>query len=497
MSRSSTTGVSLRAGTSASELFFQVLERARGAHPDAFEGLRWPESARAFKRDYAATLIAFERRRVASPDRAEIARTIVEASEASMIFATDTGEVPLAEHVRRAAQPLPTETVKLEQTAGLVPELTFRGEHYQGARVAALADDWLERRWMTESAHRGVRWTLDQAMRSAEGRASLVGQKCVSLGAGAELSPTRAMLRAGADVLFIDARDPSEALLRDPRVSGTLTYVPGGADLLAQPAEVAATIARFAGDEPVHIGMYAYAGGAAQEWRLTASMNAIVRALPKEAVRSVVMLISPTTPGTVSAADAATAERRHGRWLTRPLGVGRSQASLGQSGDLPNRVSHSIVSLQGASYQAAQYVGKMMPAEVFAVFGVDGASGGVSVSAPVAPITKTASLAHPLFDAGFEGAELFGILVSEPQATRVMCALLAFHDLLNPEAPSRAGTALPPAERVAAIMGEQIHGGVYAQPHGLEREIKLAAVAGLARKPSLVPPALRFLVRGK
>ena len=62
--------------------------------------------------------------------------------------------------------------------------------------------------------------------------------------------------------------------------------------------------------------MYAYAGGAAQEWRLTASMNAIVRALPKEAVRSVVMLISPTTPGTVSAADAATAEKRHGRWLT-------------------------------------------------------------------------------------------------------------------------------------------------------------------------------------
>ena len=78
-----------------------------------------------------------------------------------------------------------------------------------------------------------------------------------------------------------------------------------------------------------------------------------------------------------------------------------------------------------------------------------------------------------------------------------MCALLAFHDLLNPEAPSRAGAALPPAERVAAIMGEQIHGGVYAQPHGLEREIMLAAVAGLARKPSLVPPALRFLVRGK
>ena len=38
---------------------------------EAFEGLRWPASAKAFRRDYAATLIAFERRRVASPRRAD------------------------------------------------------------------------------------------------------------------------------------------------------------------------------------------------------------------------------------------------------------------------------------------------------------------------------------------------------------------------------------------------------------------------------------------
>lgn len=490
-------GVNLRPGTSASELFYDVLDEARRAHPSAFEGLRWPKDARAFKRDYAATLIAFERRRVASPHRAEIARTIVEASEASMIFAGEGAETPLREHLRGGAEPLPTETVKLEQTAGLVPEVTFRGRHYEGAGLGDLADAWLAKRWMTDSAHRGIRWTLEQAAQGAGGRAHLSGHKCVSLGGGAELSPTRAMLRAGADVLYIDARDPSEALLKDPRVSGTLTWVPGGADLLARPAEVAATIERWAGDDPVHIGMYAYAGGAAQEWRLTASMNAIVRSLPKTIVRSVVMLISPTTPGTVSPEDAALADARLKRLVTRPLGLGRSQASVGQSGELPNRVSHAIVSLQGASYQAAQYVGKMMPAEVFAVYGVDGRSEGISVSAPVAPITKTASLQHPLFDAGFEGAELFGILISEPQATRVMCALLAFHDLLNPSAPSRASSALPPGDRVAAIMGEQIHGGVYAQPHALEREIMVAAVAGLGRKPSLIAPALRFLATGK
>lgn len=493
-------GVTLTDGMTASSLFYDVLDRARRAHPEPFEGLRWPTDAKAFKRDYAATLLAFERRRTASPERAAIARTIVEATDASMVFAGDAGPTPLAEHLATAGEPLPTETVELPERAGLVPELTFRGTHHRGAQVAALADDWLDRRWMTESAHRGVRWTLEQATRSASGQADLVGHKCVSLGAGAELSPTRAMLRAGADVLFVDARDPADELMRDPRVSGTLTWVPGGADLLTQPRAIAATIEAFADGDPVHVGMYAYAGGAAKEWRLTASMNAIVRALPPGLVRSIVLLVSPTTPGTVSPLDAEAADERRARLARKPLGLGRSQAARGQSGGLPHRISHSIVSLQGASYQAAQYIGKMMATESFAAFGVDGRSDGrgVTISAPVAPITKTASLSHPLFDAGFEGAELFDILVSEPQATRVMCALLAFHDLLNPDAPSRAApSSMSASERVAAIVGEQIHGGVYAQPHALEREIAVAAVAGLVRRPSLLPPAVRYLVGGR
>ncbi|MCZ7686037.1 MAG: hypothetical protein M5U28_47665 [Sandaracinaceae bacterium] len=489
-------GVDLKGGLRASQLLFDVLNAARERHPEAFQGLRWPAHHDAFRRDYAAALIAFERRRLASPDRAEIARTIVRATDASMVYA-GSEEAPLSAYMQRPAEPLPTTTVKLERSAGLVPEVTFRGEHYEGARLGELADRWLERRWMTESAHGAVRWTLGEALKKRSGRADLVGHKCVSLGAGAELSPTRAMLRAGADVLFVDARDPSRELLDDPRVSGTLTYVPGGADLLEKPREIVATIARFAADRPVHVGMYAYAGGAGKEWRLTSAMNAIVRALPAGSVRSVVMLISPTTPGRVSPEDAAAAEERRARLALRPLGLGRSQAAVGQSGELPNRVSHSIVGLQGVSYQAAQYIGKMMAAEVYAIYGIDGGGTDLTVSAPVAPITATRSLNHPLFAAGFRGAELFDILVSEPQATRVMCALLAFHDLLAPDAPSRSTSRLPPAERVAAIVGEQIHGGVYAQPYSLEREITLAALVGLAKSPKLVPPALRFLVRGR
>jgi hypothetical protein len=491
-----TSGVSLAGGVRAAELLYDLLNEARAKHPQAFEGLRWPTQAGAFKRDYASALIAFERRRLASPDRAEIARAIVDAADRSIVYAEAGRETSLADYMGAPAEPLRTETVTLSSDAGLVPEVTFRGEHYEGARLGELADQWLERRWMTGSAHRAIRWTLAEALKSRDGRANLVGHKCVSLGAGAELSPTRAMLRAGAEVLYLDAREPPRELLEDPRVSGRLTYVPGGADLLTQPREIAATIARFAGAQPVHLGMYAYAGGAGKEWRLTAAMNAIARALPAGLVRSVVMLISPTTPGRVDPADAEAAAARARKLAFRPLGLGRSPASVGQSGELPHRVSHSIVGLQGASYQAAQYVGKMMSAEVYAIYGLDGKGGELDVSAPVAPITATRSLKHPLFEAGFAGADLFDILISEPQATRVMCSLLAFHDLLSPDAPSRA-RHLPPAERVAAIVGEQLHGGVYAQPYSLERAISVAAVAGLARRPGLIAPAVRFVARGR
>jgi hypothetical protein len=475
------TTVSFRDGARASALLYEVLSEAREAVPMPFEGLRWPASGRAFRRDYAATLYAFERRRIASPQRLEVARRVVDAAAARMVFGEGETAVPLVTHLEDEGEPLPTERVALSGSPGLVPETDFRGAHYEGARVGDLADVWLDQAWMTKSAHGAVRWTVATALESGSGKADLVGHKCVALGAGAELAPTRAMLRAGADVLWIDARPPPQALLDDRRVAGSLTHVPGGSDLLTQPREIAATIRAFADGDPVHVGMYAYAGGAAKEWRLTASMNAIVRSLPDALVRSVVLLISPTTPGTVSPEDAAAAARRGAMALRRPLGLGRGQASRGQSGELPYRVSHSISELQGVSYQAAQYIGKMLMAEALI-------ADGRRVSAPVAPITRTASLQHPLFDVAFEGAGLFGILVSEPQATRVLCALLAFHDLLNPEAPSAEGD-------VAGVLGEQIHGGVYAQPHELGRSITAAAAIGALRKPGLLGPAIRFALK--
>ena len=71
---------------------------------------------------------------------------------------------------------------------------------------------------------------------------------------------------------------------------------PGGADLLTESDRIHATIESFADGAAIDLGLYAYTPGRGREWRLTASMNAILDTLPTDLVRTITMLVSPTTP---------------------------------------------------------------------------------------------------------------------------------------------------------------------------------------------------------
>ena len=142
-------------------------------------------------------------------------------------------------------------------------------------------------------------------------------------------------------------------------------------------------------------------------------------------------------------------------------------------------ISRAIVPLQGPTYQAAQYLAKMMVAESWAV---DRAP--VRISANVAGITHTRSLEHPLFLAGFLGAPAFGIRVFEPDQTRVLTTLMLLHDLLNPEAPAVCAEA--PTDRARAVVAQSIHGGVRSSPFVLDATIRVAALLGLGPRLSLL-----------
>jgi hypothetical protein len=473
MPRAEERGVQLPPQTTASGLFHKLLHGAC-EHFEALRDVGVPDDPKVFRTSFASVLPRFEAARVASNDRSAIARRVTLEAASALVYRDSSGsERPLAEVMSEpSGEALELSTRVGTATRGLSIAIPLEGETFAGTRARELVDRLAAEHAMTPMAAEALRWTLQQAT----GGLDLRGRKFVLLGAGAELAPTPLLLAAGADVLWIDVNAPR---LDPASFRGTLRYVEGGADILTQPREIVATIESFAGDDPVTIGMFAYAAGQGREWRLEAAMNAITRALPRDRVAGVGIYISPTSAARIVPEDVAEASRRRAaapRWQTL---LGRTRAlGPGQAEHADVRVSRALVPLQGASYQAAQYVAKALVAEAFATSRRVG-----TVSANVAGITNTGSMGVSVFQAGFVGAKLFGVRIFEPATTRWLSGLLLLHDLLHRD----ANLADPPA----TLFERQIHGGVYCMPWALDDAIRFAAVYGFARKPRLIAQAVR------
>jgi hypothetical protein len=287
----------------------------------------------------------------------------------------------------------------------------------------------------------------------------------------------------------VDVADPDRWLQSAGEVSGTLAFARSASNLLEDPATVVAALHRFAAEHgSLHAGMFAYAAGSSREWRLCAAMDAIVSQLSPGSVRSISMLVSPTTTVTLQqeSLDAARAALAAApRW----------KSALNRTGLLPSpshvssgtaHVARATVSIQGTSYQAAQYVTKLMAAETYAVHGLDPESSErrpLTVSANVAGITRTRSLAHPLFQAAFIGAPELGVRIFEPETTRMLSGLLILHDVLYREAP--AGAAAD-EDVLRDLFSRQVHGGIYTMPYVLEPAIRIAALIGMGKNPRVL-----------
>jgi hypothetical protein len=484
-------GVVLPTGHTGSSLFHAVLAEAVAEYPQALGGARFPAAAGAFKREYGAALARLEAARTASPERAAIARFIVRRTQEALRFAGESGSVPLIEHLRTAAPKETLTRARLGGTAGLAVEVPFEGKVLHAREVLDLIERLYDAYQLTGAARTALGWIVDHIAQRG-GKLDLRGQRFVLLGAGAELAPTRLLLRAGASVLWIDPADPARALAGESGLSGVLVRAPDACNLLERPREIASAITQFAAEGPVHIGMFAYAGGASQEWRLGAAMTAITASLDPALVRSVSLLVSPTT-ASVLGQESLRAEgvRRAGTpaWQ-QLLATARLLQAPGHYAEHGQHVALATVSIQGLSYQAAQYISKIAAAETFAAYGTglhdQRAAAPVTVSANVAGITRTRSLSHPLFEAAFAGAHHFGVRIFDASTTRALSGLLILHDLLNPSAPGAAASGGEARERAARLHTQQIHGGIYGLPYVLEGVIRAAAVAGLSRKPSLL-----------
>lgn len=469
------TTVSFGPNETGSTLLLGALAEAAARFPSVFAGVEIPADPKRFKRELPDLIVRFEAARAASPDRVDVAKLLAAYVPARTKIRTAAGERSLAEALAED-HPAPAVTeVQGRADVGFVPEITWRDRRYRGREIRDLAGRLRDEHQITEAAASALRWVADELL---SGPVDLRGHRFVLLGSSAELAPTPYLLAAGARVLCVDRR-PTE--LDPASFAGTLA-ISAASDLLGDPLSVRAAVAQEASAGPVHLGLYAYAPGGGRELLLTAVMNAIAESLPDAALRSIAMLVSPTTPGEVQPEDSADRSARRAkapRWQ-RALARARllPEPAHHRHGDV--EVSRSIVPLQGPTYLAAQYLAKMAIAEDWAA-----RRSGVRISANTAGITRTRSLEHPLFLAGFLGAPSFGISIFRPEETRVLTTLLALHDALHPSAPAADPSALP-AIRAKRLAAQTVHGGVRSVPFVFEHTIRVAALLGIAKRPSLL-----------
>lgn len=473
MADSLTSTVALAQGQPASGVLHAALLDALlacDASPAAFS---LPAESDVFRRTYAACLPEFEAVRLAHPDSHDIARHAVSSLERSIVWKTGDGEQPLAEALDQGGNPLGLKCHDFSSSGGWAPRFQWQGHEYDGAELASLGERLVSRQVITREAADALSRVQNRLVNS--GIISLRERRVAMLGAGAEMAPTAAWLRAGADVLWLDTVAPPAAWFSANDFNGRLFWPDKPVDLLTRPQEVLATLLAWSEAGPVDLGLYAYAPGQAREMRLTGVMNAIVNALPPGRIRSVTLLVSPTTPARLSAADRsamATRKATQPVWQKLLTGVGLLSSAPGCSVRGEVAVSRSVVGIQGASYQAAQYIGKVLTAECWAR-----TPEGFRVSANTAAITRTRSLEHPVFAAAFGGTSAFDVETMLPEQSRVLNGLLALHDWFA-ESPPVPGTV-------------RVHGGVHVLPCPLESALKAAAAIGFARSPRLIAGLFR------
>lgn len=473
-------GVSLPTGQTGSTFFRSILNEALAAFPDDFKNFELPNES-TFKKKYGEAVVQFESYRVASSRRSDIARFLVKRTHEQLEFNDGQFKGLLQDFMAHESGSVKLKTKHLSGKAGLIPTVPFRGITYAGPSLNYLGQKLLGENKMTSQAAQALAW-LTKFAGSNDGKIDLSGKKFAILGASAELAPTQLLLSAGASVLWIDIKAPDQILAEPHKYAGVLSYCPEANNILLQPNQIKASIEAFADGDPVHIGMFAYAAGASQEWRLAATMNAIIQNLSPACVASVSMLISPTSAAVIQPEDASTGsvlKKNPPFWqsLLKTVGQLKENVSFDANG-IP--IARAIVPLQGVSYQAAQYISKTLAAEVFATHGIalKGSPQAVKVSANVAGITKTRSLNHPVFQAAFLGAPTFGVEIFEVATTRNLSNLLILHDLLNPEI-NKAGD-------ISTLFTRQVHGGIYSRAFALDPMIRIATLMGMARRPDLL-----------
>lgn len=328
------------------------------------------------------------------------------------------------------------------------------------------------------------------------------------LGAGAEMGPTRSLLRWGARVHAIDLPGAStwQRLITIARNTAGRLRIPIALDRHGEPPFVVdgyvhpdddVTVAQHAGadlltrtpevrtwlddiERPFVLGTYAYAGGATH---VLLSMAADAVALSLLEHRDDITLAYLATPTDVFMVPIAAVEASRQRWHSRGI-AGLAQTPLRllrqfepnyrttytTDDGLPFGINDSLVPQQGPNYALAKRLQRWRA--------LVARSQGTPVSLNLAPATRTQSvIRNRALAAAYAGAGRFGVEVFDPATSTTLMAALLVHDLRNPSAVANPRT---PVDNPMDLFAQGAnHGGLWRVAYAPRSVLGVAAVLGM------------------
>lgn len=420
-------------------------------------------------------------------------------------FTRNGEDIPLSEAMD---SPLPTgaiESVTVQGRAAREEELSipYQGRRIFGDDLRKQIDQWVDTGIAEPSFGEALHLVIDNP-----DWLDLRDTHIAILGAGAEMAPTRSLLRWGAQIHALDLPRPeiwqhligitratpgSIRIPISPSESGMTPFTTGGnihsedditvanvagIDLLNQPAEIAQWIDQI--DGRFVLGNYTYADGALHAL-LSVSADAIFVKLAK--TRKDITLAFLATPTDVFMVPMECVEASRARWDNRGV-AGALQSPLRLFGQFePNYpdtyrtdsgvelgLSDSLVLQQGPNYLLAKRIQRWRA--------LVARHDGFAVSLNLAPATRTQSVVkNRALAAAYAGAGRFGVEVFEPATSTALMAAMLVHDLRNPLAAANPSTPLNNPMDLFVVGAN--HGGLWRSAYAPRSVLGIAAVLGM------------------
>ena len=433
-----------------------------------------------------------------------VSRDGLDSAHRRFVFVRDGQSMSLADAMHSYPDKgMDSVVVQGRQPRELEFTLPYRGRRLFGDELRRQIDEWVARGVAEPGFARAVHAILDNP-----DWLDLRDLDIAIIGAGAEMGPTRSLLRWGARVHAVDlprpavwqhligiARSTAGSLripiglddhgqppfvvggLVDPEDDGIVAEV-AGADLLVNLPELRTWLGEI--ESPFTIGTYAYAEGATHALLSVAADAVIADLMGSRSDLSLAFLATPTDVFRVPI-DAVEESRR--RWNARGVG-GLLQAPLRllrqfepnyertyvDDQGIPFGINDSLVPQQGPNYILAKRIQRWRA--------IEARMSGAVVSANVAPATRTMSVVrNRALAAAYAGAGRFGVEVFEPATSTALMAALLVHDLRNTAAASHPATSI--GNPMDLFSSAANHGGLWRAAYSPRSVLGIAALLGM------------------